>query len=38
LHWLKYIRGHEPPGPTEEEEEKEETTCHIFMKFGTKVL
>jgi hypothetical protein len=23
-HWLRYIRGHEPPGPTEEEEEEEE--------------
>jgi hypothetical protein len=23
-HWLRYIRGHQPPGPTEEEEEEEE--------------
>jgi hypothetical protein len=22
-HWLRYIRRHEPPGPTEEEEEEE---------------
>jgi hypothetical protein len=22
-HWLRYIWGHEPPGPTEEEEEEE---------------
>jgi hypothetical protein len=21
-HWLRYIRGHEPPGPIEEEEEE----------------
>jgi hypothetical protein len=21
-HWLRYIRGHEPPGPTGEEEEE----------------
>jgi hypothetical protein len=23
MHWLRYIRGHDPPGPTEEEEEEE---------------
>jgi hypothetical protein len=25
-HWLSYIRGHEPPDPTEEEEEEEDLT------------
>jgi hypothetical protein len=23
-HWLRYIRRHQPPGPTEEDEEEEE--------------
>jgi hypothetical protein len=40
-HWLRYIRGHEPPGPIEEEEEDEEkkndtnklTNCHKFVQF-----
>jgi hypothetical protein len=34
-HWLRYIRGHEPPGPTEEEEEEEEeptTLVHIIIE------
>jgi hypothetical protein len=32
-HWLRYVRGHKPPGPTEEE--KEEEKC---MSFGFLVI
>jgi hypothetical protein len=43
-HWLRYIRGHWPPGPKEEEEEvvtlEAEKNCldNIKQRFGNRDL
>jgi hypothetical protein len=37
-HWLRYIRGHKPPGPTEEEEEEEEARNLDSLDLKVKVI